>query len=68
MLKVQKHKTTAHKPELTSQRRCHQRAKKDSRKFPLFYLLLERGEGREKKRERNIDVREKHRSVASYTP
>ena len=26
----------------------------------FIYLFLERGEGREKERERNIDVREKH--------
>ena len=32
-----------------------------------IYLFLERGEGREKERERNIDVREKHRLVASHT-
>ena len=31
------------------------------------YLFLERGEGREKERERNSDVREKHRLVASGT-
>ena len=29
-------------------------------------LILERGEGREREWERNIDVREKHRSVASH--
>ena len=34
----------------------------------FIYLSLERGEGREEKRERNIDVQEKHRSVASLTP
>ena len=33
--------------------------------FILFYLFLERGKGRGDERERNIDVREKHRSVAS---
>ena len=40
--------------------------------FPLpvflkdfIYLFLEREEGREKERERDIDVREKHQSVAS---
>ena len=34
-----------------------------------FYLFIfERGEGREKERERNIDVREKLRSVASHAP
>ena len=31
-------------------------------------LFLERGEGREKERERNIDVPEKHTLVASPTP
>ena len=31
----------------------------------FIYLFLERGEGREKKRERNMDIREKHRPVAS---
>ena len=31
------------------------------------YLFLERGEGREKERERNSDVREKHQSAASGT-
>ena len=31
----------------------------------FIYLFLQRGEGREKERERNIDVQEKHRSVAS---
>ena len=30
-----------------------------------FYLFLETGEGREKERERNINVPEIHRSVAS---
>ena len=30
-----------------------------------FYLFLEGGEWREKERERNINVREKHQSVAS---
>ena len=34
----------------------------------FIYLFLESGEGREKERERNIGAREKHRSVASYTP
>ena len=34
----------------------------------FIYLFLERGEGREKKRERNIDVREKPQPVASCTP
>ena len=33
--------------------------------FKDFYLFLERGEEREKERERNISVREKHQSVAS---
>ena len=32
-----------------------------------FYLFLEKGEGKKKERERNIDVREKHWSVASHT-
>ena len=36
-------------------------------KKDFIYLLLERGGGREKDRERNIDVRELHRSVASCT-
>ena len=31
----------------------------------LTYLFLERGEGKEKDRERNIDVKEKHWTVAS---
>ena len=35
--------------------------------FILFYFL-ERGERKEKERERNISVREKHESVASHTP
>ena len=30
-------------------------------------MILERGEGREKERERNINVREKYGSVASQT-
>ena len=30
-----------------------------------MHLFLERGEGREKERERNINVREKHQLVAS---
>ena len=34
----------------------------------FVYLLLERGEGREKERERNINVWEIHRVVASHTP
>ena len=34
----------------------------------FIYLFLERGEGREKERERNIDVPEKHRLVASHMP
>ena len=33
----------------------------------FIYLFLERGEGREKERERNIDVREKHQLVAFPT-
>ena len=32
--------------------------------FLRFYLFLEREEGREKERKRNINVREKHQSVA----
>ena len=31
----------------------------------FIYLFLERGEGREKERERDIGVREEHQSVAS---
>ena len=37
-------------------------------KKDYIYLLLERGEGREKERERNIIDQEKHRLVASNTP
>ena len=33
----------------------------------LKILVLERGEGSKKERERNIDVREKHQLVASHT-
>ena len=33
----------------------------------FIYLFFERGEGRERKREGNISVREKHQSVASCT-
>ena len=33
----------------------------------LIYLFLDRGGGREKERERNIDMQETHRSVASCT-
>ena len=33
----------------------------------FIYLILERGDGREKERERNIDVREKYLSGASRT-
>ena len=37
--------------------------------FSYFtYLFLERGEGKEKERERNIDMREIHQSVASHPP
>ena len=36
--------------------------------FSKGILFLERGEGREKERKRNIAVREKHRSVASCMP
>ena len=32
----------------------------------FIYLFLERGKRREKEGERNIDVREKHRLVASH--
>ena len=32
--------------------------------FHFITIILDRGEGREKYRERNIDVREKHRLVA----
>ena len=34
----------------------------------FIYLLLERGEGREKERERNINVQEIHQMTASHTP
>ena len=34
----------------------------------FIYLFLERREGREKERERNISVQEIHWSVASHTP
>ena len=34
----------------------------------FIYLFLERGEGREKDRERNIDVQEKHQLVDSHMP
>ena len=33
----------------------------------IFYLPSERGEGREKKLERNVNVRKKHQSAASHT-
>ena len=33
----------------------------------FIYLFLERWEGREKEKERNIDVQEKHQWVASHT-
>ena len=33
----------------------------------IYLFILERGEGREKERERNIEVREKHQSIASCT-
>ena len=36
--------------------------------FFKIFLFLERGEGREKERERNISVWEKHQLVASCTP
>ena len=35
--------------------------------FNFIYLLLKRGEVREKERERNIDVQETHQSAASCT-
>ena len=35
--------------------------------YLFIYLFLERGEGREEEKERNVDVREKHGSVASRT-
>ena len=34
----------------------------------MYVCILERGEGREKERERNIHMREKHQSVASHMP
>ena len=34
--------------------------------FLFIYLFLERREGREKERKRNIDVREKYQSLASH--
>ena len=37
-------------------------------KKDFIYLFLERGEGREKEREKNIIVQEKHSLVASHTP
>ena len=37
-------------------------------KKDFIYLLLERGGGSQKERERNIDMREKHPSVASRVP
>ena len=36
--------------------------------FKTFYLFLEREEGREKEKERDIDVQEIHGSVAFPTP
>ena len=36
--------------------------------FKDFMSYLERGEGREKGRKRNINVRKKHQSVASCLP
>ena len=35
--------------------------------FRFYLLILERGEGREKENETNIDVREKHQSPVSHT-
>ena len=37
-------------------------------KKDFIYLFLERGEGRENKRESNGDMREKHPLVASHVP
>ena len=37
-------------------------------KKDIIYLFLERGEKREKEREKNINVREIHRLVASHMP
>ena len=37
-------------------------------KNDFFNLFLERGKGTEKEKERNINVREKHQSVATCTP
>ena len=37
-------------------------------KTKILNVLLERGEGRKKERERNIDVQEIHLSFASHTP
>ena len=34
----------------------------------ILFSFLERGEGRKKERERNIDVWEKYQSVASHNP
>ena len=36
-------------------------------KYLFIYFFRDRGEGKEKDMERNINVREKHRSVASCT-
>ena len=36
--------------------------------FLFLFLILERGEVREEERERNIDVREKHRLAAFRRP
>ena len=33
----------------------------------FIYLFLERGQGKEKEREGNSDVKDKHQSVASHT-
>ena len=36
--------------------------------WDFMYLFLERGERKEKERDRNMDVQEKHRLVVSHTP
>ena len=37
-------------------------------KKDFIYVFLEKGEGREKERERNINMQEEHQTVASCTP